>query len=342
LAKLGTFNSRRNRKRFVEAIYLGLLRRTPSPKELAYWVSIYDHELPAEEMVCRIQRSKEFIDLTTERLFVPPGHFYSPIVKREIGERQIKLTAELERQDSLPGIAISRDEMVRVWRSLLPFLNSHPFAEMPGNGLRFGFENAAFSWADGLILHAILRLLKPARMIEIGSGWSSACALDTIERFLGNKTVATFIEPFPALPRTLIREGGIGCKFLEMQVQNVDLSIFDELQGGDILFIDSTHVLSTGSDVHFELFEVLQSVRSGVYVHIHDIFWPFEYPEQWVVEENRSWNEVYALRAFLTHNDFWEIVCFNDYFAKFEEAIIQATCPSFLRRGGGSLWLRRR
>jgi hypothetical protein len=179
-------------------------------------------------------------------------------------------------------------------------------------------------------------------MIEIGSGWSSACALDTIERYLDNKTTVTFIEPFPTLLRSLIGETRNECTIHETRVQNVDLAIFDELKSGDILFIDSTHVLNTGSDVHFELFDVLQRVREGVYVHIHDIFWPFEYPEQWVVEENRSWNEVYALRAFLMNNDSWDIVFFNDYFAKIEEDTIQSTCPSFLKKGGGSLWLRRR
>ena len=94
------------------------------------------------------------------------------------------------------------------------------------------------------------------------------------------------------------------------------MSVFDELNEGDILFIDSTHVLRTGSDVCFELFEVLPRLAPGVLVHFHDIFWPFEYPRAWVVDENRSWNELYAIRAFLMNNSDWHIIFFNHYFAK--------------------------
>ena len=82
------------------------------------------------------------------------------------------------------------------------------------------------------------------------------------------------------------------CIFNE-PVQQVPLSILDALQADDILFIDSTHVLRTGSDLCFELFEILPRL-SPILVHFHDMFWPFEYPRSWVVEENRSWNELYA------------------------------------------------
>jgi hypothetical protein len=72
------------------------------------------------------------------------------------------------------------------------------------------------------------------------------------------------------------------------------------------------------------------------------MFWPFEYPRVWAVDEGRWWNELYAVRAFLTNNRDWQVVFFNDYFAKLERPIIEATFPQFLNNSGGALWLQRR
>jgi hypothetical protein len=99
--------------------------------------------------------------------------------------------------------------------------------------------------------------------------------------------------------------------------------------------------MRTGSDVCFELFEVLPRLAPGVFVTIHDMFWPFEYPRYWAVDENRSWNEIYAWRAFLTGNSQWRIVFFNDYFEKFEKSRIESTFPNFLKNSGGAIWLQR-
>ena len=130
-------------------------------------------------------------------------------------------------------------------------------------------------------------------------------------------------------------------RILQHGVQQAPLALFNELEEGDILFIDSTHVLRTGSDVYFELFEVLPNLAKGVLVHFHDMFWPFEYPREWVIDENRSWNELYAVRAFLTHNHDWKILMFSDYMAVFERPLIETTYPAFLRNSGGALWLQR-
>jgi hypothetical protein len=74
-------------------------------------------------------------------------------------------------------------------------------------------------------------------------------------------------------------------------------------------------------------------------VHFHDIFWPFEYPYDWVMKDNRSWNELYALRAFLTNNSEWKVVFFTDYFANMERDLIDQSCPTYARHGGAALWL---
>jgi Methyltransferase domain len=169
-----------------------------------------------------------------------------------------------------------------------------------------------------------------------------ACAVDTVEQYLHNDCELTFIDPHPELLLELIGDAATRVRVVRAPVQQVPLETFDALQAGDILFIDSTHVMRTGSDVCFELFEVLPRLSQGVLVHFHDMFWPFEYPRAWAVDENRSWNELYAVRAFLTNNDTWRIVLFNDYLTRLERPMIEVTYPQFLRNSGGALWLMRR
>jgi hypothetical protein len=113
------------------------------------------------------------------------------------------------------------------------------------------------------------------------------------------------------------------------------------MQAGDILFIDSTHVMKTGSDVCQELFEILPRLKPGVLIHFHDVFWPFEYPAAWVVQENRSWNELYGLRAFLMYNAAFQVEFFSDFFCQHFRPRIEAEFPTMLKNTGGSLWLRK-
>jgi predicted O-methyltransferase YrrM len=200
-----------------------------------------------------------------------------------------------------------------------------------------------YSWGDGCILHSMLRNYRPRKIIEIGSGWSSACIADTAEHFLDNSCDITFVEPFPQVLRELLGASAQSgrTRLLEARVQDVPLDLFDSLGAGDFLFIDSTHVLRTGSDVCRELCEILPRLAPGVIVHFHDMFWPFEYPRKWVVEENRSWNELYAVRLMLTNNQNWKVIMFNHYMAQFERELIEKTWPAFYKNPGGALWIEK-
>jgi hypothetical protein len=117
------------------------------------------------------------------------------------------------------------------------------------------------------------------------------------------------------------------------------VSTFSKLKENDILFIDSTHVLKTASDVHYELFYILPSLNKGVLIHFHDIHYLFEYP-QWLFERKLSWNESYALRAFLMYNPAFEVVFWNGMFADQQRELIHETNPLFLKNPGASIWLR--
>jgi methyltransferase family protein len=275
------------------------------------------------------------------KLFVPPGHFYSPVVDPEEAGRHLARLQSRPVPDRLPGVPLSREELVAEWRALAPLMAEAPFRAERHAHYKYGYTNPAYSWGDASVLHAILRKYRPRRLIEIGSGWSSACSVDTVGHSLDGNCDVTLIEPYPALVQELLGSDISRVKIIESGVQDVPVELFENLRENDVLFIDSTHVVRTGSDVCFELFEILPRLAPGVLVHFHDMFWPFEYPHDWAVEENRSWNEIYAVRAFLTNNADWQIFMFNDYMAKLEHDLIASTYPAFLNNTGGALWLRR-
>jgi hypothetical protein len=164
--------------------------------------------------------------------------------------------------------------------------------------------------------------------------------LDTNELFFKNQIDLTFIDPNPERLYSLMKESDKKkTKVIEKDVQLIPLNIFKKLQSGDILFIDSTHVSKTGSDVNYILFEILPILTSGVLIHFHDIFYPFEYPKEWVFN-GFNWNEDYILRAFLMYNEKFEIKLFSDYLHKHHKDIFKEM-PLCYNNTGGNLWLEK-
>lgn len=224
----------------------------------------------------------------------------------------------------------------------MPYWTNNPLPEEEDGIHKYFLNNNAFTYIDGMVLQAMIATFRPKKYIEIGSGYSSACALDTFQAL--NYTPTTiFIEPYPNVLYHLYNGCPPNSQCIIEEIQKVDLSIFSQLDKNDFLFIDSTHVAKTGSDVLHELFNILPLLKPGVIVHFHDIFWPFEYPESWVFEENRSWNEIYLLRSFLMNNKEWKILFFNDLFQKYAE-VENIPLPGIFNkypRCGGSIWLKK-
>jgi len=136
----------------------------------------------------------------------------------------------------------------------------------------------------------MIRHLSPKRFIEVGSGYSSCVVLDINELFFDNRISLTFIEPHTELLFSLIKESDKETsKIIPTDLQDVGLEVLSELCPEDILFIDSTHVSKIGSDVNHIFFEILPRLARGVYIHFHDVFYPFEYPKEWIYE-GRAWN----------------------------------------------------
>jgi Methyltransferase domain len=273
--------------------------------------------------------------------FAPPGHFYSPLPSTgEIEAQAHRLFAESP--NWIDGVELRETSQLALLDELKPFYGEQPFSASPDSERRFFFENPAYSYSDAIFLYCMLRYLRPARLIEVGSGYSSCVTLDTDELYLGSQLECTFIEPFPDLLVSLLKPRDFDrITIVQRKLEEVPLDLFRTLRARDVLFIDSTHVSKIGSDVNRLLFDVFPSLSSGVYIHIHDVFWPFEYPRHWL-KEGRAWNEQYALRAFLQFNDEFEVVLFNTYLQHFHEDIFQRDFPLTLLNRGGSIWLRRR
>ena len=252
-----------------------------------------------------------------------PGHFGSPLTGAADVERALSWVPDL------PGIELREEEQLELARELAPLL-----ADAPRD--RYRPANPVFAAADAALYHAMLRRFRPRRVIEVGSGYSTALLLDTAERH-GIEVEITCVEPHPERLLALLRQGD-EIELIRAPAQGVPLETYLGLGAGDVLFIDSSHVVKAGSDVHWLYLHVLPRLAPGVLVQIHDVFWPFEYPEQWL-REGRDWNEDYFLHAFLCHNRVWELLLFGSWLWRHHLDLV----PEDLRDpAAGVLWMRRR
>jgi predicted O-methyltransferase YrrM len=271
-------------------------------------------------------------------LAFPPGHYYSPIV--DPGQLARAGFATRRQADPMPGIAFDYHRMERLARELLRH-ETPPMPKEAGES-RYFQNNEMYGLGDAIVLSCFVSHLRPRRWIEVGSGFSSAVLLDTLDLHTELQTDVTFIEPdTERLQRLLRAKDHQRVEIIAGDVQDVPLETFDALDSGDVLFLDTTHVSKTGSDLNHELFRIVPRLRPGVVIHFHDIFDGFEYPDRWIYDENRSWNEQYLIRAFLMFNHDFEVLYANDGFAKQRPEVLRSLRPEILVHPGGGLWLRR-
>ena len=208
----------------------------------------------------------------------------------------------------------------------------------------FYFNNPFFTGTDALALYCIVRHFQPNLIIEVGSGFSSRISAQAALR--NGHTKLLCIEPYPDVTPA---NGFPGLtSMIPKEVQQVGLDLFQRLDAGDILFIDSSHVVKCGGDVTYLFLEVLPRLKPGVIVHVHDIFFPKEYPKYWVKELLRFWSEQYLLHAFLSFNSEYEVLLCNSYMLHQYREVIQATFPNSPWWGASpesppaSFWMRRK
>ncbi len=269
---------------------------------------------------------------------ITPNHFYEPIPDtRKLPEELWSSRSELVGIDLRSAAQLALlDELARAygadWARFPRDKTADPHA--------YYVDNRQFEGVDGEILYGLVRKHRPRRVVEIGSGFSTLLTAQALRDNGAGELEA--IEPFP--PRVLRRHPLPRPVRLRAQpVQSVPLAEFAALAPGDILFIDSSHVVKTGSDVVYEFLEILPRLGPGVLVHVHDIFLPAEYPRAWIKEERRFWTEQYLLQAFLAFNTRFEVVWASSYMHLTQPDALEAAIPSYRRdrRWPGSFWLRR-
>jgi hypothetical protein len=271
------------------------------------------------------------------------GHFYSPIVDpADISSRETEIWPNNPQTCGIDYNDVAHKHiLVNLFSRYIADYDYPEKLEISENLTEFHTQNPAFSWLDARALFVLLRAWQPSRLIEIGSGFSTLLSADVNRRFFDGQMQITCIEPYP---RPFLKNGIPGVsRLLEEKVQNVPFTEFERLQAGDILFIDSSHVAKTGSDVNFLYFEVLPRLRSGVNIHIHDIFLPHDYPRKWVITENRSWNEQYLLRALLMYSQAFKVEFGCNYaFWRYPDLVRKALkLENGAAFGGGSFWIQR-
>lgn len=287
-----------------------------------------------------VKRILAELDLTRKTVGFPPGHYYSPLPSlEEIKRRERELFGEIPRE--LPGIALNEEDQIALLDAFQQYYDELPFAARPTENLRYFFENPFYGYSDAVLLHCMMRHLRPQKILEVGSGYSSAIILDTNELYFRGSIACTFIDPYPERLLSVLKKADRSrTTILATRVQDVEAGLFQQLAANDILFIDSTHVSKIGSDVHYLLFEVLPALQSGVHIHFHDIFYPFEYPKEWIYK-GWAWNEAYLLRAFLQYNNTFRIVLFNTFLEHFHGERFLAKMPLCMKDTGGSIWLKK-
>lgn len=213
---------------------------------------------------------------------IRPIHYYEPLPDFS------SITAEqINQRRTHPGIDFHWEQQIALLVELARYSDEL-------RALEFDFDNDYFGGLDAAIYYALIRHLQPQRIIEIGGGYSTHIAGKALAANRKGKLVC--IEPYPE------RLNGSGVELIQKRVEELDVEFFSRLEANDILFIDSSHTVKFRSDVCYEFLEVLPRLARGVWVHVHDIFFPHDYPAEWLINRRLALNEQYLLEAFLSFN----------------------------------------
>lgn len=219
----------------------------------------------------------------------------------------------------------------------VPELADVPDHHAPGI-IEYCWKNDFWNNADALVHYGLLRALKPRQVVEVGCGWSSLLMKRALERSRAPCAV-TQVEPYPnpQLFTLFPSEWNHHC----CSLQRAPLAPFEALRGGDFCFFDGSHCAKAGSDVNWFFFEILPRLAPGVIIHLHDIFLPDDYPDEWIFERGQTWNEQYLLQAFLMNNRDYEILIANRYLWKTQGAALDSLYRGVQPSYGCSFWMRK-
>jgi Methyltransferase domain len=267
---------------------------------------------------------------------VTPVHFYQPVPDtRALPETLWTRPSELVGIDMNESIQL--DLLQKHFQKFRDEYEQFP-TKPTGQPSRFHLNNHLFDGTDALVAYCMVRHFRPRLIIEIGSGFSSLVLNEGAAKNNGSALIC--VEPFP---HEFLKQGFPGLhSLIQKKVENVELGFFSQLVSGDILFIDSSHTVKIGGDVNYLFLEVLPRLKPGVIVHVHDIFLPFEYRRDWVMEKFRFWTEQYMLQSFLTFNSEFEVLMANSYLNHYHQEALKTVFPGLPSYRGGSFWIRRK
>jgi hypothetical protein len=277
--------------------------------------------------------------------FLPvPVHFYQPIPDIPELERR----NAWDRINNIRGIKFEPENNIKFIKQLAQnYADECNWPNEPTRDvMQFYLHNGSFSYGCATPLHCIIRYYKPKRIVEIGSGNSSKVIAAAIElNILDNhQTNYTIIDPYSNLDqKNFPKSTNIKRKPVEL----MDLTFFESLEENDILFIDSSHISKIGSDVNFEILEILPLLKKGVFIHFHDIPIPFEYPKIYATNPSfrMFWTESYLLQAFLICNNDFQIILPMSYLQRYYLEDLKEAFPHSLKTDfgwfSGSFWIKR-
>jgi predicted O-methyltransferase YrrM len=268
-------------------------------------------------------------------------HYYDPL----FNPKQIKHSLRKDR--FLPSINLNIEEQLDV---LARFNYNNELISIPEEKSEpnaYYYNNYSFLSGDGEYLYNIVRTFKPRKIVEIGSGFSTLMACKAVEKNKEEKKdyqcQVICVEPYE---HPWLEE--LDVEVNRSLVEDLPLAFFESLEANDILFIDSSHIIKPQGDVLFLFLHVLPVLKPGVIVHIHDIFTPKDYLDDWILVKNRFWNEQYLLEAFLSFNDQYKIIGALNFLRHFYYDELAMTCPVMknqIERGvdrePGSFWMQR-
>ena len=271
-------------------------------------------------------------------IFPIPDQFYQPLINPKK-----HLIESLRKDRNLPGIKFNIKTQLELISSFNfnEELESIPLEKINSN--EFYYHNSSFGSGDSEFLYNIIRSSKPKKIIEIGSGFSTKMMLNGVKKNEKEnqkyKCELTCIEPYQ-----FEQLKGLNINLIKKKVELLDLDIFKQLNENDILFIDSSHIIRPQGDVLFEFNQVLPELNPGVLIHIHDIFTPKDYLDDWILDNHIMWNEQYLLESFLSFNNNFEIIGSLNYLKHNYWDELSSKCPILKNeqyREPGSFWIRR-
>lgn len=199
----------------------------------------------------------------------------------------------------------------------------------------YGWNNGMFSYSDAMSYYSTIRHVKPNTILEVGSGYSTLIAKQAMKN--NGKGNIKCIEPYP---REFLKQDS-DLELLSDKVQNFEANFFnDNLEDGDILFIDSTHTVKHAADCLHIYLNVLPKIRHKLWVHVHDIYLPSALPISMLRDRQIYWTEQYLLCAYLLDNPKTELVYGSNYNNAENPAELDDLMSGRYPKGGASLWFK--